>query len=57
MKKLTENEQYKLDSFNACDVQIMRADVLECIDLLKLAYFDDSDQVNTLIEKLEGLTK
>lgn len=55
--KLTENEQYKLYSLNARTVPILRADIVECIDLLKLAYFDDSDHVNTLIEKLEGLTK
>lgn len=53
----TENEQYKNDSLNTRAVPILRADILECIDLLKLAYFDDSDQVNALIEKLEGLTK
>ena len=36
-------------------VPIPRADVFECIDLLKLAYYDDSDQVNALIKKLENL--
>jgi len=36
-------------------VPIPRADVFECIDLLKLAYYDDSDQVNALIERLEKL--
>ena len=55
--KLTENEKYKLDSLNARTVPILRADVLECIDLLKLAYFDDSDQVNALIGKLEEAKK
>jgi hypothetical protein len=54
---MTEAEQYKTDSSNACDVQIMRADVFECIELLRLAYFDDSDQVNDLIEKLESAIK
>ena len=42
-----------METIELPSIPIPRADVFECIDLLKLAYYDDSDQVNALIKKLE----